>query len=182
MSRRGGLTLIELLAVALMTFFVLGGAILVLAEAGRGPLLQHGAQMDAQVTAQRAIDRVSAELRQAMGATADCSLPTQLSFVLPNQTVQADGTILVDEANPRQIVYRFQGSQLIRSQNGVDDPSPVATNLATPGDGDACNGVFTACNGDVVTLCVTAQAPTTRGQQAMSQTLTSQVWLRGGGA
>lgn len=144
--RRRGATLVEVVTAAVFSVMVLTGAFAALLS-GSGAWIRGGSSMDAESSAQRAIRRISSELRQAMAVTVD---PGGMGVTYRMPVVDADGNYTVPpvwDGVTRRIERSGSNLDLVidgnrrRLASGVILTDPVSTNGAssyqifTPGAG-----------------------------------------------
>jgi hypothetical protein len=146
--------MVELLVVGIVVLALLSGMALVLAESGKLVWVRADGQITTITDAQRALDRVSEDLRRGKQANLTC-VNNQLAFDL------ADGSGRVTYA-------RTQAGTLTRAV-GVATASAVAGGLV--------NFSVPSCAGGLVKLEVTAQMNLPGGGTS-AQTLASQVWVQ----
>ncbi|MCC7434144.1 MAG: hypothetical protein IT363_05620 [Methanoregulaceae archaeon] len=153
--RRRGATLVEVVTAAVFSVMVLTGAFAALLS-GSGAWIRGGGSMDAESSAQRAIRRISSELRQAMAVTVDAG-GMGVTYRMP--VVDGDGNYTVppvwDGVNRRiervgSNLDLVIGSNRRRLASGVILTDPISTN------GASSYQIFTAGAG-TITRQVTVQ-------------------------
>lgn len=153
-ANRRGLTLVEVLVVTLI-FGVVGGILLTVAASGQSAWWMTDAQLLTLTETQRALDRVSEDLRQACQTTVSCPA---------GQLVFKQSPACADPA----ITYSLSGTNLTR-QVGTAVPVTIATGVT--------GFAVPSCAGGLVNLSLTAQARTPNGR-TLTQTISSQVWVQ----
>jgi len=148
-------TLVEVMVASVIASMV-GGAALLLAQTGRQVWGLTDARLASLTDAQRAIDRVSEDLRNACQATL-ASAEAQLAFRQAPDCEDEDPTI----------TYRYAAGRLTRQ---VDEEAPVtvASGLSAFSAAHLGNGL--------VRLRVTAQSNTQAGNA--TQTVETGVWVQ----
>ena len=142
----GGFTFVELLIVGLVVVVVVNGMAWALASSGRMTWMRTDSKTASLIAAQRALDRVSEELRQASQATVTCT---------------ADQLTFISAAGGTAITYHLNAGALVRTQNEVTRSMAAQISAFTP----SCRA-----NGLVrleVTACV-AMTPTASVTQALN--------------
>jgi len=155
-ANRRGLTFVEVLLVTLIVGMV-GGILLMVATSGQSAWLMTDAQLLTLTETQRALDRVSEDLRQACQSTVSCPAGA-------GQLVFKQSPACADPA----ITYSLSGTNLTR-QVGTAVPVTIATGVT--------GFAVPACAGGLVNLSLTAQATTPNGR-TLTQTISSQVWVQ----
>lgn len=149
-----GFTIMEILIAGTVVFVLLGGVMLVLANVSRQIWTRTEPRLVALTDAQRALDRVSEDLRQACLSTVSCPA----------------GQLVFRRSPPAcpgpPITYSLAGTNLTR-QVGTAAPVTIATGMT---------GFAPACASRLVNLSLTAQVTTPQGQA--TQTFNSNVWVR----
>lgn len=157
--RRSAFTLVELLfvSVVLAIAVVLG---VVLTQSGVFVWERTDLQLTAMADAQRAMDRVTEDLRVASrGSVTTCSQAAGLTF----RIVNPDGTLTPS------ITYTRAGTQLLRT------PFAAASQVVA----EHITLFAPVCQaGGVVWLRVSAQPPTTKASLGAIQALSSKVWMK----
>lgn len=158
MGKRG-FTLVEIILVGGVLSVVIGGMMLVLAETGRNVWARTDAQLTSLTDAQRALGRVSEDLRRAVSSS--------LSDTGPN-SCRANTLSFLESGTIRRITYTRDNSNALTRQVDANPALTVASGLTafTP----ACPG------GGLVRLTLTARANSLRGPS--TQELESAIWVR----
>jgi type II secretory pathway component PulJ len=152
-----GLTLVEVLVVSLI-FAVIIGVVFLIAESGRNTWLMTDAQLESQTDAQRALDRMAADLRGA-----------QISQVRCLDGGAGPLEIGLDEtANEIEYTYDAVADTLTRTVGNIN-PIVVGSKLTA----FSCAGP----TNQVVTLTVTSQGGQATARQ-VPQTLSTTVWIQ----
>ena len=112
-----GFTFVELLIVGLIVVLVVNGMAWTLASSGRMVWARTDAKMASLTAAQRALDRVSEDLRRASQATVTCS-SGQLTFV--------------PATGGNAVTYHVTNGSLVRTQNAVAQPIAAQIAVFTP--------------------------------------------------
>ena len=169
MTRRpsqSGFTLVELLVVCLIVMSV-GGMLFLIADSGLKTWLFTDAQLESQTEVQRAIDRMSDDLREAPLDEIDC--------VIPNGplTIGLAGTAA-------RITYRFTAGAGLHPGTGtlvreVGDPMASSATIAS----NIVDGSFTCTDpaNQVVSLSLTSRGRTTQGR-VLDQAVNTSVWIQ----
>ncbi len=188
--KRQGFTLVEVLMTALITTLI-GGALLVVAIAGRRVSDLTNARLTAQTEAQRGLNRLTEDLRMASTSTLngekgiEClvapntnSDPLQLQF----KRVLPDGLLSGEIIYWRQTKTSGGGkkgqptvrNQLMRQPPSGGSDQVVATGVTVFDFSSVCNDA--ANTSGMAQVRLTAQANSWQGP--MTQTVESQVWIR----
>ena len=173
-----GLTYIEAIAATTIFVVVVLAVAITITQASNSSWLRVGTQFDSQLQAQKVLDRLGDELREAVaGVVVVQGVPTPSPATCGPSCVQfvrfisqPDGSSL-----PYTIVYTLNGNQqLIRQQNGKAD-EVVASGLQT---------FQPTCGADgLVRLVVSTQARSLpvmyqRAGWQVAQQLVSHVWVK----
>ena len=148
-----GFTLVELLMVGTIAFVLVAGLTLVFARLGGQVWSRTEGSLTSLSDAQRALDRVSEDLRKASQANLVCA-PGQLDFDLP-------------DGGPH-ITYTLDADTGHLMRDDAITPKVVASGIVS--------FVPTCQAGGLVQLHLMAQSPTSFG--ALSQPLDSQIWVQ----
>jgi len=167
---RCGYTLVELLVVVLIVFVAVGGLLLVLSEAGRNTWLTTQAQVDSQTEAQRVLDRISQDVRNASRAQVRCNAAAPQLEIGPN-------------GNPAEIEYRCTGctvgggtGTLDRTVGGIN-PVRLGSRLGA----FICSPIGANPAGGFLTVQVTSRGVariTAAGARNYDQALTASVFIQ----
>jgi len=168
----GGFTIVEILIVGTVVFVLLGGVTVVLGNVSQQIWTRTEPRLIALTDAQRALDRVSEDLRAASSASVNDTLPNRcranlLSF---RQPVNPPGT----NNRVRYYLSGSSGDVLTRDFDALDDGTGILTQTIVTGV-----TTFTpTCQpgGLVVGLALAAQVTTPQGQA--TQTFDSNVRVR----
>jgi len=149
-------TLVEILVVAVLLSLV-GGVTFLLSSAGRGVWVRTDAKLASMTDAQRAVDRITEELRRgAQTPLPDCGAGTSLGFQLATGNMAGE-----------QVSYQLAGTALTRSVNGAA-ATIVASGLAD---------FRTRCQpGGLVRFSLTASTSSALGPA--TRVVESQVWVQ----
>jgi hypothetical protein len=176
---RNGLTLVEVMIVSLLLVLV-GGASVIMMSSSHTAWTTTDLRLELMTNSQRALDRLSEDLRQA-----SANPIAAFSLTAPGANCAANTLQFISlkpgETN-NMISYTLGGNQLTRSSTPTEGPPFYTLN------GDATTHVvgaglasFTpACSATavgVVTLTLLAQ-PTTPDSRVPPQTIVSQVWVQ----
>lgn len=169
--RRRGATLVEVMTAAVFSVLVLTGAFATLLS-GSGAWIRGGGSMDAESTAQRAIRRISSELRQAMAVAVD---PGGMGVTYRMPVVDGDGNYTVPpiwDGVTRRIervganLDIVAGGDRRRLASGVILTDPASANGAAPYQ------IFTAGAGSItrqVTVQLAIQKNSLKSKQVSSR-------------
>ena len=156
-----GMSLVELLIVGVTVFTLVGGFGMVMAHTGQWLWLTTDARVEMMTAGQRAMDRLTEDLRRASQATlgATCSAAAGMAF----QQRNANGTL-----GPT-ITYALNGTQLTRTLTG-QNPQVIVGGVKT--FAPTCQA------GGVVRLDLTVQGTRKVPGNSQSYQLASQVWVK----
>ncbi len=160
MNRRG-FTLVELMIVSVLIGLAAAG-ILVMTTSGQAAWLTTDAQLETMTAAQRALDRMSEDLRAASVASVNATPPNQCAA---NALSFLQGTT--------RITYGFVAGTGTLTRT----VTPVGILPTTQTVGSGLTGFTAACAGGIATLNFTAQSRGSNGR-LVNQTVTSQVWVK----
>lgn len=170
----GGFTIVEILIAGTVVFVLLGGVTVVLGNVSRQIWTRTEPRLIALTEAQRALDRVSEDLRTASSASVNDTLPNRcranlLSFRQP--VVNPPGT-------NNRVRYSLSGTGVLtRDFDALDDGTGIVTQTIVTG----VTAFTPSCPpggsaGVVGRLTLTAQVTTPQGQA--TQRFDSNVWVR----
>jgi hypothetical protein len=153
----GGFTFVEIVIVGTVVALVLGGMTWAMASSGQMVWGRTDAEITALDSAQRAIDRISEDLRRATRGEADPG----------RQVICRPGEITIyPMTGGSAAVYSLNGGNLIRAQDGASLVMAAHISDFTP----TCEAR------GLVRLRLTAQVGL--GQSNFEQSLDSHVWIR----
>ncbi len=171
---RQGYTLTELLVVVVIVFVAVGGLLLVLSESGRNTWLTTQAQGDSQTEAQRVIDRISADARNASRAQVTCAAAAPQLRI--NLDTNGDGVV-------DQIQYAVAGGggtgTLTRTVVGIPPAITLASRLVV----FSCSPIGANPAGGFLTIQVTSRGVAqiragATGGRPYDQALTASVFIQ----
>ena len=149
MRNRRGLMLTDLLFTGLI-FALISGGVFALTQAGDQLWLRMDARLASLTEAQRAVNLLAEDLRQARQNGLTCGPGSTVAF-----TPVAGG---------QSVTYQLSGNQLVR-QVGTNPPRVITTGLVA---------FAPTCSGSVVRLSLTTQVSPWHGPISLS----SQVWVQ----
>ncbi|MEK7878371.1 MAG: prepilin-type N-terminal cleavage/methylation domain-containing protein [candidate division NC10 bacterium] len=165
---RCGYTLVELLMVVVIMFVAVGGLVLVLNEAGRNTWLTTQAQGDSQTEAQRVIDRISEDVRNASRAQVRCAAAA------PQLQIGLDGA-------PTEIEYTFAGGGGTGTLGRSVGVGGASITLASRLMVFTCSPIGANPAGGFLTIQVTSRGVariTAAGARNYDQALTASVFIQ----
>ena len=158
-----GFTLAELLIVVVPMLIAFGGMTLVLEQSGRNAWLTADAQLDSGTDAQRALDRISEDLRGMSASSVQCT---------------AGGTRLQMGSGP-PVTYQFAGTGIYAGTGRLT--RTVGTGMGAPQQTISSRLVTFSCTppdaNRVITLRVTSRGRTVQGR-TVDRALNTRVWVQ----
>jgi hypothetical protein len=147
LSRRAGMTMVEVVTAAVISTMVLGTALSIFI-AGAGSWLRGTEMIDAETQSKQAVRVISDQLRQAMVVTIDAD-GQGLAFRLPQR--QANGIFTappVWDGVARRIFHR--SGSIILQEGGAERVITRNVILTDPDNGNAAYRIFTPGTGGIV--------------------------------